>query len=207
MDHDAVVKRAKFIDDSVEIRTMFSFASPPEILKALKLYCSSFYGCMLWDLAGDKATQVYNSWNTAVKLAWDCPRQTKTFLVQQVLSNGLYSARTDILARYVTFFKNLRTSPSQEIRILAHLTSRDMLTTTGKNVRTVEEASGLDPWQDSSAKVKVALYTREMVEVEPQAMWRSAYLCSLLRQRQEASYNALDDSVEQLQALIDSLVV
>ena len=29
MDHDAVVKRAKFIDDSVEIRTMFSFASPP----------------------------------------------------------------------------------------------------------------------------------------------------------------------------------
>merc|ERR1719206_846329 len=116
MDQDTLIKRAMFIRDSVEVRTMFKFASPPEILKALKIYCSSFYGCMLWDLAGDKATQVYNSWNMAVKLTWNCPRQTKTFLVQQVLSHGMSSARTDILARYVTFFKGLRTSPSPEIR-------------------------------------------------------------------------------------------
>ena len=82
-----------------------------------------------------------------------------------------------------------------------------MLTTTGKNLRTVEEASGLDPWQDRSVKVKAALYTRELVEVEPQGMWRSEYLCSLLKQQREAAYMALDDQVKQLQALIDSLVV
>ena len=100
MEHDTVVKKAKFIDESVEVRTMFHWAAPPDILKAMKVYCSTFYGCMLWDLAGDKAIQVYNSWNTAVKLAWDCPRQTRTFLVQQVLSCGISSARTDILARF-----------------------------------------------------------------------------------------------------------
>jgi hypothetical protein len=159
MDHDAVVKRAKFIDDSVEVRTMFRWASPPEVLKALKTYCSSFYGCMLWDLAGDKATQVYNSWNTAVKLTWNCPRQTKTFLVQQVLSNGMFSARTDILARYVSFFRSLRTSSNIEIRVLANLTSRDLLSTTGKNLKTVQEASDLDPWQATPAKMKSALHS------------------------------------------------
>ena len=94
-----------------------------------------------------------------------------------------------------------------EIRILPNLTSRDMLSTTGKNLRTVEEASGLDPWQDKSVKVKAALYSRELVELEPKDMWRSEYLCSLLRQRQESAYMGLDDQAKQHQALIDSLVV
>ena len=207
MDHDAVVKRAKFIDDSVEVRTMFSWASPPEILKALKTYCSSFYGCMLWDLAGEKAAQVYNSWNTAVKLTWNCPRQTKTFLVQQVLCNDMFSARTDILARYVSFFRSLRTSSNLEIRVLANLTSRDHQSTTGKNLRAVQRASGLDPWQATPAKMKSALHSMEMVEVHPQDSWRSEYLCTLLRQHQEAVFMGMEESQEEIQDLIDSLVV
>ena len=81
MDHDAVVKRAQFIDMSVEVRSMFSWAAPADILKVLKTYCSAFYGSMLWDLGGEKAGQVYRSWNTAVKLTWSCPRWTRTFLV------------------------------------------------------------------------------------------------------------------------------
>ena len=39
MDHDVVVKRAEFIDKSVEVRTMFSWAAPVEVLSALKIYC------------------------------------------------------------------------------------------------------------------------------------------------------------------------
>ena len=99
MEHDAKIKRAEFISRSVEIRETFGFASPVEIQGALKVYCSSFYGSMLWDLSGDGACQVYNSLNTANKLAWDCPRHTRKYLVKQILSPGLRSARTDILAR------------------------------------------------------------------------------------------------------------
>ena len=36
MDHDAVIKRAQFIDKSVEIRNMFHWASPADVVKALK---------------------------------------------------------------------------------------------------------------------------------------------------------------------------
>jgi hypothetical protein len=61
MEQDAKVKRATFISRSVEIRETFKFASPVEVLHAMKVYCSSFYGCMLWDLAGEGATQVFNS--------------------------------------------------------------------------------------------------------------------------------------------------
>ena len=68
MKHDTKIKRAEFIDKSVEVRGLINFASPVEILKTLKVYCSSFYGSILWDLAGDGASQVFNAWTTAFKL-------------------------------------------------------------------------------------------------------------------------------------------
>ena len=41
MEHDAVIKRAKFIDSSVETRELFkSSAAPAEVVKALKVYNS-----------------------------------------------------------------------------------------------------------------------------------------------------------------------
>ena len=55
MEQDAAVKRATFIRSSVEIREMFKFAAPAEVLKALKTYSNSFYGSCLWDLGGEKA--------------------------------------------------------------------------------------------------------------------------------------------------------
>ena len=92
---------------------------------------------MLWDLAGEKARQVYSAWNVAVKLTWDCPRETKTFLLQNILCCNLTSARTDILGRYTKFFFSLKNSAIYEVRVLANLTCRDVRTVTGK-VRTGE---------------------------------------------------------------------
>ena len=100
---------------------------------------------------------VFNSWNTAVRLTWDCPRQTRTFLVQQVLSCGMTSARTDILTRYAKFFRGLRSSVSLEIRVLANLMSRNLESTTGRNLGMVRETSGLDPWVVGPVKLKQAL--------------------------------------------------
>ena len=158
-------------------------------------------------MAGDKAIQVYNSWNTAVKLAWDCPRQTRTFLVQQVLSCGYSSTRTDILARYVSFFRSLRSSTSLEIRVLANLMGRDLLSTTGRNIRSVRVASGLDPWQASPFMVKAALSEKEQVEIPSRDKWRIEYLCSLLSQIQEAKYQTNEETKSNLQTLVNSLVL
>ena len=109
MEYDAKIARAKFIDQSLETRQSFSFASPVEIIMALGIYCSSHYGSMLWDLGGEAACQYFNSWSTAVKLSWECPRNTMTYLLQHVLSCGgpSPSARVDIMARYSRFFRSL----------------------------------------------------------------------------------------------------
>ena len=38
MEHDAKIARARYIDQTVEVRQSFSFASPVEVLRALQVY-------------------------------------------------------------------------------------------------------------------------------------------------------------------------
>ena len=207
MDHDAAIARAKFIDQSVETRQAFNFASPVEILRALQVYCSSHYGSMLWNLQGESALQYFRSWTTAVKLAWGCPRGTRTYLVQQVLACGSTSAELDIMARYCKFFQGLRNSPSTEVAVLANIVARDKRTCTGKNVSLVMEKSGCDIWSDSPGKVKSTLHASGEVEVDRQDKWRVNYLRTLLEHRQEWHYLGNQDEEEKVQKLIDSLCV
>ena len=149
MEQDAVVKRARFIQSSVETRTMFQWAAPAELIKATKIYCGSFYGSNLWDLGGDKAKQVYNAWSTSVKLAWGCPQWTRSYFVQQLLCCGQLSAKVDILSRYANFFHSLRKSSCHEVQVLSRLLARDIQSVTGKNLQLIADVSGLNPWTAS----------------------------------------------------------
>ena len=207
MEQDAKVKRATFISRSVEIRETFKFASPVEVLHAMKVYCSSFYGCMLWDLAWEGATHVFNSWNTGTRLNWSVPRATRTYLVQQVLSAGLTSAKVDILARYRNFFHGLRQSPCYEVAVMANIAGRDLRSNTGSNLRLVQDSSGLEPWECSSVELKKILHEKVQVPVPVQDRWRLQYLATLLAQRQELHYMGAVDEEEKLTVLIDSLCI
>ena len=190
----------------METRELFKWAAPEEIIKATKIYSSSFYGSNLWDLGGEKARQVYTAWNTSVKLAWGCPQWTRTYMVQQLLCAGFSSARVDILCRYQKFFHSLRRSASHEVQVLSRFLARDVQSVIGKNLQYIFEESGLSPWTASQCGLRAALVAGELVQVLPQDRWRLPYLRSLLRQRREAHTDALDDEETRLTELIDSLV-
>ena len=145
MDHDITVKRAEFINKSTEIRETFSFASPVEVLRSLEVFAGDLYGSNLWQLCGGMAKQVYHAWDTNIKLAWGVPRGTHTYFVDRMLGSGISHVRTDILSRYIKFFKSLRESPSVEVSVLVHIVARDVRTTTGRNIQHVQEMTGLDP--------------------------------------------------------------
>ena len=51
MEMDARSKRAIFIEKTSDIRYIFKFAHPEQILKAGQVYCSAAYGFMLYDLS------------------------------------------------------------------------------------------------------------------------------------------------------------
>jgi hypothetical protein len=206
MEQDAAVKRARFIQSSVETRELFKWAAPAEVIKATKIYSTSFYGSNLWDLGGDKAKQVYTAWNTTVKLAWGCPQWTRTYMMQQLLCCGHTSARVDILCRYANFFHSLRKSACYEVQVLSRLLARDIQSVTGKNLQYIYDASGLSPWTASYGRLRDALVAGEVVEVPLQDRWRLPYLSSLLSQRREAHNLALEEEENRLTKLIDSLV-
>lgn len=55
---DAKQKRAQFIDISSDLREVFKFAHPEQIMKAVQVYASDAYGFMLYDLQS-QASQSY----------------------------------------------------------------------------------------------------------------------------------------------------
>ena len=135
------------------------------------------------------------------------PRGTHKYLLQQCLAPGAASARTEVLARFCGFFTGLRNSPSPEVRTVALLCARDLRTTTGQNIRVVEEASGLSVWSSTTRQVRKAVREREAVPVPPQDAWRVPYLRKLLEQRIQHYYSGDKEKEDRVQTLIDSLCV
>ena len=168
----------------------------------MQVYCTSYYGSMLWNLQSEAAQRLYNAWTTAIKLAWDCPRATRTYLVQQVLACDSSSAKTEILARYCKFFRSLRDSQSFEVASLANLISRDVRSSTGANLRAIRDLSGKDPWVDSPTAIKAALADAELVQIHDIDKWRVRYLGVLLEQRMEWNYLGSEDEKKAVQKLI-----
>ena len=99
MERDAKLKRMQFISKSTDIREMFDFAHPTQVLETVSIYTVHFYGAMLWDLYGKEAGKVYRSWNTCVKLAWQVPRSTHTYLVENLLALELPSVKQKLLCQ------------------------------------------------------------------------------------------------------------
>ena len=67
-DMDIRQKEAAFISKSTEVREV-SFAAPPDVLSAIKLYATDMYGAILCPLCGHLATVVMNTWGVCVKLS------------------------------------------------------------------------------------------------------------------------------------------
>ena len=204
MDRDTAAKRATFIRETTEIRETFGFASPVEVLRAVKLYAGSHYGSNLWQLDSDSAAQYYSSWRTCVKLAWQVPRQTHTYFVDHLLSCDHTSVKVDIMSRFVKFVMGLRASPSVEVAVLCGVVAGDVRTVTGSNLNMLFWETGLSPLGCSVGKVKTAL-SMTLAPIPEIENWRVAYLGKLLKARGEAFY--LGEETGQVTALIDCLCV
>ena len=100
MDLDCKIRRAKFINRTVEIREQLSFAHPSQVLKAIQVYCSDAYGSMLGQLNSEPSEKFFRSWNTCVKLVHDIPRDTFTYLVEDYFDKGFPSLRNQVLYQY-----------------------------------------------------------------------------------------------------------
>ena len=196
------IKRAGFIDRSTSVRETFSFADPKQVIRAVEIHCGDHYGSMTWYLYGDAASKYYRCWNTCVKLAWNCPRSTHTYLVNGLLARDRCSMRTQILSRYVKFTRSLLNSVSPEVVSVANKVMRDRGSHTGSNVARLQEETGLNIWVTTPGRVKDAL-TRAVPAPPPTDEWRIGFLEKLLARRQQMEIEVED--TRNVDELIDSL--
>ena len=138
-----------------------------------------------------------------MKLAWQVPRQTYSYFVDHLLSNGSTSVRLDILARYIKFVRGLRASPSMEVAVLCGVVSGDMQTTTGSNLNLIRLETQLNIMAVSMNMVRDELGKRMAAAIPESDVWRVGFLAKLLQERGEAHYGGLQTN--ELTSLIDSL--
>ena len=204
MDQDTKVKRAGFIDRSTNIRETFAFADPQQVIRAVETSCCDHYGSMLWRLYDEPAAKYFRCWNTCVKLAWNIPRQSHTYIITDLLARGMATIRTAVLARYVKFVRSLLNHESLEVAAVANCLVMDRGSTIGANVYKLEREAGIDIRSVTPAKVKEILLANQQ-STPPVDQWRLPLLERLLAERREMEVNVED--TKDISSLIDSLCI
>ena len=203
-EHAAWVARAKFIDKATSVQDMFAFAEPPEVLAAIQVNCCDYYGSNLWNLFGVRAGQVYRAYTTNVKLTWDLPRSTHTWLVTHLLGCGLPTARETILSGFTGFLSRLKKSASWEVRFMAELEVRDATSVTGRNIMMFKRELGTDP------RTLTPGQTRDLVRaakepVHPEEEWKLDMLSEMLEERKQLKAEGKKEELELKQFYCDTL--
>ena len=134
MDIDFSEKRATFIDGSLKVRDMFSFAHPKEIITAIEKYCTSFHSSNLWDLSSGAVQSIISAWHVNAKLSWNMNRDCRTYFVDHLLAPHCPPLMATLLSKYHGFFLSLLESPSDEVQIIARLAARDLRSHLGSNL-------------------------------------------------------------------------
>ena len=192
--------KADFIDESTEIRESFSFAQPNQILEAVRMYCWSLYGSMTRSLYSDKANQVFNCWSTWAKLAWGVTRATHSYTVDNLLSAGLPSLRSCVLARFCKFIESVQNSKSMEVSLAASLSVGDMKPATGSNCAGIRKQFKVQ--NGSMLLIRGQILDAKRL-IPAQDTWRHKCLMKYLEQKYQLQA-ALEDT-EEIDQLIESL--
>ena len=111
--------------------------------------------------------QIRQSWNTCVKLVYNVPISTYTYLVEGFLAMNMVSMRNKVMSQYSGFFRKLLASPCREVCGLARIVAEDPRSNTCQNLRLVSRITGLNrPYDFASFKFRSRLPTLKVPDAE-----------------------------------------
>ena len=156
---------------------------------------------MLWNLRSEETEKFFRCWNTCVKLIYEIPRNTYTYLIEGFFASNQSSLRNQVLARYPKFYRNLLNSPSREVRFLSRIVKCDPRSTSCKNLQYLREVTKLsNPEQYGASRIKMEIHSKDVPENE---RWRLGLLDSLFKVKLEKFLRVED--TRQVCAMIESL--
>ena len=202
MESDSYRAKASFMTRSSDCRDSLHFAESEQRVQAIQLYCSDAYGALLYDFRSEYAESLFKAWNIQVRLAWDVPPTTHTWLVEGYFCDRMKSLKNQVLGRYPKFVQKLLDSPSKEIRFLSRILLSDRRSQLNKNVYYLSTVTNVNILDYPIYKYK-QLLPRKSVPASDQ--WRLGLLTSLLNARKTKNFNFLNLNKAQCQDMINSL--
>ena len=125
------------------------------------------------------------------------------YLVESYFCSDYVSLRNQIYARYSSFVKKLRESPSFEIKVLSALFIDDARSKTCQNIRFLSELTEVDIVQSDKATVKSLL---PRATIPPLDTWRTRLLDLFMEARTNVGYrNSFNVSETYVKEMISSL--
>ena len=108
--------------------------------------------------------------------------------------------KTELMARYVNFYKSLKNSASMAVAFLAKVVCEDIRSTTAMNLNLIGDETGLNPLSANSTQIRNSAKKCPIPEGQT---WRISTLEFLLNERKSREDNL--ERVDQLTAIIDAL--
>lgn len=84
-------------------------------------YCTSFYGCPLWNLSSKYMSIFYVTWRKAIRKLFDLPLRTHCDLLP-VIANCKH-IETQLLCRFTKFIYNALSSQNKSLQLLVNITT------------------------------------------------------------------------------------
>ena len=123
---DLLLKRGDFIGRVHSILQEFHFANPLVKMKMFNIYTTSFYGSCLWNIFNGSCDKLFTAWNIAVRMAFDIPRNTHKFLIEEI--SECPHPQVMLAKRFLKFHETLQKSKKFGIRYLNELSSDKLVT-------------------------------------------------------------------------------
>lgn len=110
-----------------------------------RVFNSHAYGSVLWNLHGNEANMLYNTWSTSIRKIFKLDRKTHRYLIEPV--SKMEHLKCAIQKRFVTFTDKLKTSPKMVVRNINKIIGKDCRSTTGENIRRIMLNCGSDSFR------------------------------------------------------------
>ena len=122
-------------------------------------------------------------------------------IVDNNLSCGYHSIRSQIISRYVKFFQTLLSFPSKEVAVIARVAGGDAGSNTGRNIKNIRLETKLNPVTCPVYKIKEFLF--RPAQVPENDVWRLPLLFQYVNTRNDQVNDW--SSTEYMDNLIDCL--
>ena len=172
---DISVKRGQFIGKVHSLNQEFYFCNPNVVMNLYRIYNCSFYSSSLYDLFSNKLDQLYSTWNKTVRILFNLPLDTHTYLIETV-SKSLHP-KVMLSSRFISFHKTNSKSSRQAIQLLTNICSFDQRTAYGRNLKNISDECKVPIEDLTNDKVKKLMKFKEIPDNEA---WRTKLVDELL---------------------------